>query len=169
LDPLSLGIITGVGTRYYSAGQYDRALERYRRALDLDPNFPLAHFCAGLVYERQRKYEEALAEMRQAKALGMKDALALIGYIFAVSGRRGEAQLVLDELNESSGPQRVSAFARALIHVGLGDKETAFEWLEKAYLDREWQLRMLKERTGLDPLRSDPRYTDLLRRVGFLP
>jgi DNA-binding winged helix-turn-helix (wHTH) protein/tetratricopeptide (TPR) repeat protein len=167
LDPLSLGIITGVGTRYYFAGQHDRALEQYGRALDLDPNFPLAHFCIGLVYERQRKYEEAIAEMRQARALGMNDAGALIGYIYAVSGRRREAQRILDELNKSSERERVTAFARALIYVGLGDKERAFEWLEKAYANREWHLWMLKERTGLDLVRADPRYTDLLRRLGL--
>jgi tetratricopeptide (TPR) repeat protein len=167
LDPLSPGTITSVGTTYYFARQFDRALEQYRRALDLDPNFPLAHFCNGLVYERQRKYEDALVEMRQAKALGMKDASALIGYIYAVSGRRREAQQVLDKLNELPEHEHVSAFARALIYVGLCDKERAFKWLEKAYADREWHLWLLKEEAGLDPLRSDPRYTNLLRRVGF--
>jgi tetratricopeptide (TPR) repeat protein len=169
LDPLSTGTNASLGTSYYLAGQYNRALEQYRKALALDPNFPLAHFCIGLVYGRQGRYEEALVEMRQARALGMKDAQGLIGYIYAVSGRRREAQQVLDELNEVSKRENVSAFNRAQLYVGLGDKERAFEWLEKAYADREWQLWLLQEEKMFDPLRSDSRFQGLLRRVGPVP
>jgi DNA-binding winged helix-turn-helix (wHTH) protein/TolB-like protein/Tfp pilus assembly protein PilF len=169
LDPLSPGTNASLGTRYYLAGQYNRALEQYRKTLALDPNFSLAHFCIGLVYGRQGRYEEALAEMRQARALGMKGAQGLIGYIYAVSGRRHEAQQVLDELNELSKREHVSAFNRAHVYVGLGDKERAFEWLEKAYADREWYLWLLKEEKMFDPLRSDSRFQELLRRVGLVP
>jgi DNA-binding winged helix-turn-helix (wHTH) protein/TolB-like protein/Tfp pilus assembly protein PilF len=169
LDPLSLGTNAGLGTRYYFAGRYNRAIEQYRKTLAIDPNFPLAHFCIGLVFERQGRYEEALAEARQARALGMKAASALIGYIYAVSGRRREARQVLDELNELSKREHVPAFARAYIYVGLGDKERAFELLEKAYADREWQLWLLKEEKMFDPLRSDSRFQGLLRRVGLVP
>ena len=169
LDPTSSARTVRVGMSYYWAGQYERALEHFRRALDLDPNFHLAHFGAGLAYRGQGRYEEALAEISQARALGMNDALGVTGHIYAVSGRRREAHQLLAQLNELSKREHVSAFSRALIYVGLGDKERAFEWLERAYTNREWYLWLLKEEKGVDPLRSDPRFTDLLRRIGLEP
>jgi serine/threonine-protein kinase len=167
LDPTSSPSVARLGMSYNFAGQYDCALEHFRTALDLDPNFHLTHFGIGQVYRRQGRYEEALAEMRQARALGMKDALPIMGLIYAVSGRRREAQQVLDELNELSKREHVPAFNRAVVYVGLGDKERAFEWLEKAYADREWYLWLLKEGGAFERLQSDPRFTDLLRRIGL--
>jgi Flp pilus assembly protein TadD len=149
LDPTSSARTVRVGMSYYRAGQYERALEHFRRALDLDPNFHLTHFGIGQVYKRQGRYEDALAEMRQTRALGMKDSLPVTGYIYAVSRRRREAQQVLDELDELSKREHVPAFHRAYMYVGLGNKERAFEWLEKAYADREWYLWLLKEERGL--------------------
>jgi len=167
LDPASSTSVGRVGMTYYFARQYDRALEHFQRALDLDPNDHVAHFDIGLVYERQGKYEQALAEMRRARALGMKDAYSVAGHIYAISGRRREAQQVLAELDQLSKQEYVPAFHRAYIYIGLGDKERAFEWLEKAYEDREWYLWLLKQETGVDPIRSDPRFQDLLQRIGL--
>jgi DNA-binding winged helix-turn-helix (wHTH) protein/TolB-like protein/Flp pilus assembly protein TadD len=167
LDPASSTSVGRVGMTYYFAGQYDRALEHFRRALDLDPNDHVAHFDTGLVYQRQGKYEEALAAMRRARALGMKDAIAVTGHIYAVSGRRREAHQVLAELDQLSKREYVPAFHRAYIYIGLGDKERAFEWLEKAYKDREWYLWLLKQEMVADPIRSDRRFQDLVRRIGL--
>jgi DNA-binding winged helix-turn-helix (wHTH) protein/TolB-like protein/Flp pilus assembly protein TadD len=167
LDPASSTSVGRVGMTYYFAGEYDRALEHFYRALDLDPNDHVAHFDIGLVYERQGKYEQALTEMRRARALGMKGAYSVAGHIYAVSGHRREAQQVLAELQQLSNREYVPAFYRAYIYIGLGDKERAFEWLEKAYKDREWYLWLLKQETGVDPIRSDPRFQDLLRRIGL--
>jgi len=169
LDPASSTSIGRVGMSYYFAGQYDRALEQFRRALELDPDDHVAHFDTALVYERRGRYEEALAETHKAIALGMKDALAVTGHIYAVSGRRREAQQVLAELDRLSKREHVPAFHRAFIYIGLGDKERAFEWLEKAYTDREWYLWLLNQERGVDPIRADPRFQDLLRRVGLAP
>jgi DNA-binding winged helix-turn-helix (wHTH) protein/TolB-like protein/Flp pilus assembly protein TadD len=167
LDPASSTSVGRLGMTYYFAGQYDRASEYFRRALDLDPNDHVAHFDAGLVYQRQGKYEEALTEMRRARALGMKDAFSVTGHIYAVSGRKREAHQVLAELDQLSKREYVPAFHRAYIYIGLCDNERAFEWLEKAYKDREWYLWLLKQETGVDPIRSDPRFQDLLRRIGL--
>jgi DNA-binding winged helix-turn-helix (wHTH) protein/TolB-like protein/Flp pilus assembly protein TadD len=167
LDPASSSSVWRLGVSYNFAGQYDRALEQFRKALDLNPNFHPAHFDLGLVYKEQGRYEEALAELRQARVSGRNDALAVMGYIYAVSGRRREALQVLDELNELAKREHVTAFQRAYIYAGLDDKERAFEWLEKAYTDREWYLLLLKKERGFERLRSDPRFRDLQRRVGL--
>ena len=97
----------------------------------------------------------------------MKDAFSATGHIYAVSGRRREALQVLAELDQLSKREYVPAFHRAYIYTGLGDKERAFEWLERAYNDREWYLWLLEQETGVGPIRSDPRFPDLLRRIGL--
>ena len=97
----------------------------------------------------------------------MKDAIAVTGHIYAVSGRRREAHQVLAELDQLSKREYVPAFHRAYIYIGLGDKERAFEWLETAYKDREWYLWLLKQEMVADPIRSDRRFQVLVRRIGL--
>ncbi len=91
----------------------------------------------------------------------------LLGYAYAVAGQRSEAEKILEESNQLSRQRYVSPSHRALIYTGLGEKELAFEWLEKAYEDRNWVLVLLKVHPMFDPLRSDPRFTDLLQRMNL--
>lgn len=114
-------------------------------------------------------HEEAIAQLNKAVELS-KDVhliLASLGHAYAVSGKRGEAQKVLDEFKERSKREHVSAYFIALIYVGLGEKDQALQWLDKAYQDREFFIPRLKDDLRLDILRSDPRFQDLVRRVGL--
>jgi Flp pilus assembly protein TadD len=116
-------------------------------------------------------YEGALTELEKARDLLGHDpeVLSLIGNTYAVSGRRAEAQKVLQELQELSKQRYVSPYHIAMVHAGLGERDSAFLWLEKAYSDREGRLTILKLAPEFDGLHSDLRYTDLLRRVGLTP
>ena len=167
LDPLSLGAIGSVGIKYFYADQYDRSLEQYRRMLEIDPNSALAHTGLCNIYIKQKKFEEALAEIRKARDLGMQRASALIGYIYALSGKRRHAQQVIAGLIDLSRKQYVPAMDIALIYIGLGDKDRAFEWMEKAYSDRDWAMCCIKVESIFDPIRSDPRFQNIMKRVGL--
>jgi tetratricopeptide (TPR) repeat protein len=135
-----------------------------------DPNFVNAYYFRGISYVPKSMYEEGLADFRKALMISPGNPLALtgLGYGYAVTGKRGEAQQVLDKLNELSKKKYVAAVFMAKIYSGLRDKENAFEWLEKAYEDRSIiSVGFIKTNPMFDPLRSDPRFADLLRRTNL--
>jgi TolB-like protein/Tfp pilus assembly protein PilF len=169
LDPLSLVINLDVGLHFYFARQYDQAIAQYRKTLEMDPNFVLAHLTLGLAYVQKARFEEAIAEFQQAMTLSGESAVvaALLGYAHAASGQKDNARRILDELTERSQQGYIPSYLMALIYTGLGEKENAFEWLEKAYEERSNLLIYLKADPILDSLRSDPRFTTLLKTVGF--
>ncbi len=171
LDPLSLIINADLGRTLYFARRYDQSLEQFRKALDMDPNFAVAHLWLGQVYEQRRMYETAISEFQKGISLsgGGTYALARLGHAYAVAGRRGEAQMVLNQLNDLSKQKYVSPYDIGMIYAGLGENDRAFAWLEKAYEERSVALYFLKVEPSLDPLRSDPRFHDLLRRIGLPP
>jgi len=170
LDPLSIIINNDLGQVLYYARQYDRAIEQLQKALELDPDFIIAHFFLAFLYAQKAMYGEAIAEVQKAMNLsGGGDLLmvAQLGTIYSSSGRRDEAKKVLDELYELSKQRYVSPFYIALIYVGLRQKNQAFEWLEKAYEERDHWLETLKVHPMLDSVRSDPRFTALLKKMGL--
>ena len=169
LDPLSLVINADLGRTLYFARDYSQSLEQLRKTLDLDKNFALAHVFLGQVYEQNKMFEEAIAEFQKGSDLsdGSTYARARLGYAYAVAGKASEAQKVLGELKYLSNRKYVSAYDIALIHLGLGEKDQAFAWLERAYEERCPTLEFLKVEPSLDPLRSDPRFADLLRRMNL--
>ena len=168
LAPLTPFTVTAVGYPFYYARQHDEAIRYFRRGLELDPNFFWGYLWIGQAYVEKRMYNEAIAEIEQAIALsaGNTRAIATLGYAYGVSGKRGEAQKVLNELKGRSERSYVSPYFIALIYTGLGEKDKAFEWLEKAYHERHPYLAFLKVEPVFDTLRSDPRFADLLRRIG---
>jgi eukaryotic-like serine/threonine-protein kinase len=169
LDPLSPIINRDVGFHYYCARQYDQAIEQCQNALKLDPNFAQAHSLLGLAYVKIRMFPEGIAELQKAVGLSSSaNNLARLGYTYAISGQKGEALQILDKLTQPSIGEYISPYYVATIHAGLGDKEQAFAWLEKAYQDHNGGLIYLKVSPMLDSLRSDPRFLDLAQRVGFL-
>ena len=170
-DPLSLIISAVVGWILYFNRQHDQAIVQFQKALELDPNFWVAHWCLGRAYEQKAMFAEAVAEFQKAIDLsaGSPLALAALGHAYAVSGKTTEAQRVLNELKESSKRRYVSLYGIAAIHAGLGEHDQAFEWLEKAYEERSGWLVWLKSEPVSDVLRSDPRFQNLLRRVGLPP
>ena len=163
-------ISTAVGWVFYSEGQYDKAIEAYGKVLELHPDFDVAHFRLAEAYSQKGMNDEAVAEFERALTLSGHSAirLASLGHAYAVSGRTVEALRILKELKELSTREYLSPYYLALISAGLDETDKAFEWLEKAYDERSAVMVFLKVDRRLDKLRSDPRFTDLLRRVGFV-
>jgi serine/threonine-protein kinase len=169
LDPLSVAIGRDLGRVYHLRRQYDQAIEQYRRVLELDPNFPSGYLHLGMAYEGKLRYEEALAAFQKAQTLpgGNPLILGASGHCYAASGNLAEARRALTELDELSRRRYVAPISRALIYIGLGDRDRAFQWLEKACEERDPWLAWLNVEPVFDSLRSDPRFPRLLRRVGL--
>jgi serine/threonine-protein kinase len=169
LDPLSLFSNLFVGwALHFFAREYDRAIEQGRRMLEMEPNFFGAHWLMSASLNLQGKFEEAIASNQQALALGGgSHVLAGRGSVFARWGKRDEALKVIDELKELMKRTYVPAYQIAMVYAYLGDKDPAFEWLEKAYRERNGTLAFLQTDHAMDNLRGDPRLTDLLYRIGF--
>jgi tetratricopeptide (TPR) repeat protein len=151
------------------ARRYDDAVEQFERTLDLDSNSAMAHAMLGLTYAYKGIPERAGAELLLARKLGgdRPDLIALHGYALARGGHTRAAAATIDELYRLSKPRDPSAYLIAMVYVGLGDKNRAFEWLQKAADARAWELPALKADTMFDPLRSDPRFLPLLDRLGL--
>jgi tetratricopeptide (TPR) repeat protein len=171
LDPVSPAILHYVVVQLYLARRFDEAIEQCRKTLELDPSFAPAHGTLGHVYAAKGMYREALAEYEENSALtgGSPVSIAFVGYAHARLGQRSYAFRVLDQLKAASKQRYVPALSFAIVYVGLGEKEQAFLWLEKAYEERTNSLAYLKVQATWDPLRADPRFADLVRRIGLPP
>jgi serine/threonine-protein kinase len=171
IDPLSLVMNSALGRIYHFARQYDRAIEQFRKTIDMDPNFASAHFDIAESYVVKRMYAEAIAEYRKGLAISGRNLtyLSELGWAHAQAGNTTEAMKILNQLEEISRQSYVPPFAFAFIYIGLGDKDRAFAWLEKDYEQRDNPMVFLKAESLFDPLRSDPRFQDLVRRVGLPP
>ncbi|MEK6322716.1 MAG: protein kinase [Acidobacteriota bacterium] len=169
LDPLSLVISENVSATYRLKGNLDAAIEQVRRVIELDPNFPGVHRELGQVYLRQRRYPEAIAEFQKAVDLSGRASVHLssLGYCYAVVGKRGEALAITKELEEKYARREASGYDMAGMYAGLGEKDQTFAWLDKAYQTRSGLLIFVTSDPPFDSLRSDPRYADLLRRMGL--
>ncbi len=164
LDPGSLIISKTAGDPDYFERRYDRAMKQYRKTLDMDPNFYIARLFLGYGYEQKGQLTEAVAEFQRARQSDDDPAvLGALGHAYAMLGRTRETHDVLDEMRRSK--RYVSPYHIAIIHVGLRENDQAFEWLGKAYQDGGPWLLYLKVDPRLDGLRSDSRYTDLLRHL----
>jgi tetratricopeptide (TPR) repeat protein len=169
-DPLSPIIGAEVGRGFYYARQYDRAIKQLRKVLDeIDPNFAAAHWYLGMVHEQKAMFGEALAEFQTWQGLSGGDpaALGALGHAYAVSGKRDQARKALTELKDLSRSRYVAPFDVAVLYIGLGEKDQVLEWLEKAFADHSAWMAWLNVDPRFDTLRGDPRYRDLLRRMGL--
>jgi eukaryotic-like serine/threonine-protein kinase len=170
LDPVSPIIAKDAGVIYYYAGQYDLALAECNKALDLSPEFYPARATLGDIYLQQGKREEALAELRKADQLeGRLLTKAALGYGYAVSGQKEKALDALNVMRRGSSDRAVPAFYVALLYTGLGQKDAAFKWLRQAYQERAYRMIYLKVDPAFARLRSDPRFSGLLRDIGLAP
>jgi serine/threonine protein kinase/tetratricopeptide (TPR) repeat protein len=171
LNPVSPVLNLALGYRLYYAHQYPQAIEQCQKTLAIDPSFVMAHVCLGRSYEQANMFPEAIAELRKGLDLsdGDTNELAALGRALAASGQPGEARKVLNQLQERSQQTYVQPMWIAVIDLALGDKEQAFDWMQKAYADRSSWMIYLKIDPYFDSVRSEPRFADLLRRVGLPP
>ena len=166
LDPLSLIIAADNGAILYFSRQYDHAIEKLRSVLDMDPNFVRAHLTRA-AYVEKGMFAEALGDTEKARPSISASAWSWRAYIYGRSGQTAKAHRALDELLQLNRSHAVDPMLVASAYLGVGDKDQALAWLERAYTQHSNELTSLKVNPGYDPLRNDPRFQDLLRRVGF--
>ena len=164
LDPLSLIIAADKGTTLYYSRQYDAAIAQSRSIKEMDPAFPLAHMALA-AYVEKGKFAEALAEIEGSSQESDIWTWAWRAYVYGRSNRHSEAQRALERVRTSYERGNVAADPMLWAYLGTGDREQAFIWLGKAYAARSNLLTTLKVNPAFDPLRDDPRFVDLLRRV----
>jgi tetratricopeptide (TPR) repeat protein len=165
LDPVSPSAVESLGDYYSAVGRYDSAVQEFRSALAIEPNFGLAHQDLGDTYLLQGRCDNALDELRLANAsMPGPRRMGDLGHAYAVCGHATEARRILRDFLEEPRHGAIPAFAIAEIYMGLGDKDRAFPWLEKAIDERDLGMG-LKWDGYFEPIRSDPRFNVLLHRM----
>ncbi|HKV82008.1 MAG TPA: tetratricopeptide repeat protein [Candidatus Sulfotelmatobacter sp.] len=170
LDPLSLPINNALAGRLLAGGHYDEALRQAQETLELDGHFAPAHQSLGWVYLHTGRQDEAIREFQNALKLAGTDDTDLqldLGFAYAVSGKRDEARRILARMEKLHEQGIVPSGSIAILHGALGESNDAFAWLEKAYEERDPQLTYIKAGRRFEPLRKDPRFKQLVRRVGL--
>ena len=167
LDPLSPMVSANVGQILYYARRYDEAIDQCRKTIEMDPNYAMTRTFLGQAYIQKGMFPEAIEELKKAVELSEHnpETIAVLGYVYAASGKNTEAEKVLAELIASSTQRYIPPYSIAEIYGVMRRNDEAFKWLEKAYEQRASHLVDLKVNPMLDPLRDDPRFADLLRRV----
>ena len=167
LDPLSLVINADLAELLALAYSYDESIQQSRKTIEMDPNFGLAHNHLGQAYLQKHMYDEAIAELQKAVQLssGGPTCMANLARADVASGKRSEAEKLLGDLKQRSSPGYSHGSEIAVIYASLGDTDQAMNWLEKGYEERFNPGVLL--RPGFDPLRSDPRFQNLVRRIGL--
>jgi eukaryotic-like serine/threonine-protein kinase len=169
LDPLSMMIHTTVGDAYYYAREYEKSVVYYRKAIELDPRFDGAHTDLARSLEALGRFDEARAEYEEGRrhAGGVAGPSFGLAHLEASMGHEQEARRMLQELIDARSHRVISAWGIAALHASLGDVDEAFRWLDIALEERATGLSFLRVHPRLDPIRDDPRYRTLLRKVGM--
>jgi len=168
LDPLSLVILHNVGLQHYYARRYDEAIKQYRRTLEMDPGFPITNLMLVYAYADKGMFREAIAV---AEGISPRNApvKAALANCYARAGDRGRALRLVEDLVTESRREYVPPDSIAIAYIGTGEKDEAFAWLEKAREERLPFAIFIKQNPLFDPLRSDPRFAELLQRIGLPP
>jgi TolB-like protein/DNA-binding winged helix-turn-helix (wHTH) protein/Tfp pilus assembly protein PilF len=168
LNPLDSLTAGAVASDFYTARQYDAAIQALQQVLESDRDFD-PHVMLGWVYEQKKMYPEAIAELQKAVDLSNRHevTLASLGQVLGESGRKQEATKILEELQRRSQQRYVSPCLVALVQIGLGQRDQAIASLEQGYANRDQWMLYLKVDPHMDELRSDPRFQDLLRRIAI--
>ncbi|HTP12268.1 MAG TPA: protein kinase [Bacteroidota bacterium] len=171
LDPLSPVINADIGLTLYFARRYDEAIEQFLRTLEIDPTFVLTNILLAGAYEQKKMYAEAIANL-QTVTMGLSFAaihhpipILVLGHVFAVSGRKDDALNMLEIADQMSASQYVAPYWMGVLSIGLGEKDQALTWLEKAFKEHDGSMVFLKVDPVFDPIRSDPKFIDLLHRM----
>jgi TolB-like protein/Flp pilus assembly protein TadD len=171
LDPLSPIICTAHGRLLHFQRKYDSAIEHHRKALAIDPNFVEAHFNLGMIYEQKSMFPEAISQFRKVIRIaggGASFWSAGLGHAYGMAGMKNQALKILNQLHKLTSPgSSVSPFDIAWVYLGLGQKDAALTWMERALAERCNPLVYQMIEPALDPLRSDPRFQALLRHIGL--
>ena len=169
LDPFSLSISAQRGFLFENARRYDEAIEQLRNVIAMDPNHYQALWILGHTYAANKQFSEAVEAAEKAVAVSERTpgALGILGLAYGLAGRKDDATKVLNELLELNKSRYVTPAALVNVYIGLGDKDQAFVWLEKAYQERSNFVAFLKVFPLLDPIRSDRRFDDLVKRIGL--
>ncbi len=169
LDPLSAAFNNDLGITFYYARQYDEAIAQIEKTIILEPRYVEAYLYLGQAYEQKQMYQQAIATFQKGMTQAERhpDLIAALGHAYALAGERDKALKSLAELREISKQRYVSPYHFAVVYAGLGDKDKAFAWLDKAFQDRSFFLIWLKVEPLFDSLHDDARFADLLRRIGL--
>jgi len=169
MDPLWLIINVAVGWALYNARRYDEAVAQLRRTIELDPNYPVTYWILGLVLRKTARYEPAIAEGEKAVQFSGGSPLmrAALAHTLGAAGRTTEALQILDDLTQLAKAKYVAPYFFAGIHISLGEADRALEYLEKSYEEHSHWLIYLHMDPGMDGLRDNPRFRELLRSVGL--
>jgi TolB-like protein/DNA-binding winged helix-turn-helix (wHTH) protein/Flp pilus assembly protein TadD len=165
LDPFSLIIATDYGAILYFSRQYDRAIEQFRSVLDREPGFPRAHMVA-YAYAEKGMYSEALHDIEEWRRTGNDPQWVLLAYVYGRAGQQVKARQALRNLQQLSQGEKSHAYSFAVAYLGIGDNEKAITWLQKSYAEHTITTALRVDPT-FDPLRSDPRFQELLRGMGL--
>ena len=171
IDPLSLVINSNLGFILAAAQQYDQAIEQCRKTIEMDPSFAHAHYRLGQIYVLKGMNQDAIVELKKAIALSGDSprAIAELAVAYARLGDTAHASKLLGELRARSRLRYVSPFDVALIYAGLRDNRQALDWLEMASKERAPSLNFLTLSPAFDGLRSEPRFIELVKRIGLPP
>jgi tetratricopeptide (TPR) repeat protein len=169
LDPVGLGIATGVGLTLYMARRYDEAIAQYSKVIELEPNYALARFNLGGALAQKSRLPDAIASFEAGFRIAKSEAGSLgeLGNAYARSGKRQEALGTLDKLEGLRAKRYVSPYFSALVHAGLGDTDKCLESLGRAFEDRSSSMVFLDVEPRFDPVRREPRFQELLKLVGL--
>ena len=167
LDPVSLVINKDLGDDYNYARRYDEAIAQLHKTLEMDPGFYLAHLVLGQALDAKGAHDAAIVECQKARALNDDPAvLGVLGRSYGLSGKKMEAEKILNQLKKLSQERYVAAYSFGLVCLGLGDKEEALRWLEQSYQDRAGSdIGYIRVDPLLDPLRGDPRFEALAEKI----
>jgi serine/threonine protein kinase/tetratricopeptide (TPR) repeat protein len=167
-NPLNAGLAACVGWHCFFARQYDEAIEATQKALEIDPKSYLGHYYLAWAYEKKGDYERGIAELQKANAAILRPSgLASLVRIYARAGKKSEALKTLAELQDMARKRHVPPYDMAVAFAGLGDRDRAFTWLDKAYEQRDTMLVHVNWDPRFEELRSDPRFPALVRRIGL--
>ncbi len=169
LEQLSIVNRVNLAVVYSYARQNERALEQAKIAYDLEPNFVIGRIGLGYIYNANGMYVEAISLGEESLRIypANQDFLMITGYAYAKSDHRREAEETVKKFKEVAKTQYVAPYYIAIIYGALGERDDAFAELEKAFAEHDWSLQLLKVDPYMDSLRDDPRFKDLLRRMGL--
>lgn len=167
-DPLSLTIASNIAWALYVAGRFDEAETQAKQVISRDPNYARGYQVLGEIYQEQGRFTDSIGNFQKAKQIS-DDTISemALGHVYATAGRKAEAEKIASELERKVMKKEVSPFLPAVVYAGLDDKDKAFYWLERAYQERSNWLTLIKAGRRLKNLRGDPRFDDLLKRIGF--